>query len=146
VWLWDANIVRAYSDRGADGHERVLARGRTVGWSAVGLPIVVVSELLEGRLGYLREAHRLAPRQLIVAFRHLEQTLDVLSAFAVIPFDEAALTVYTRRRLFPGTMSRNDRLIAAIALAGRHILVTRNVSYFLGVSGLQVENWIDNEP
>jgi predicted nucleic acid-binding protein len=146
VWLWDANVVRAYSDREAEGHERVLARGRTAGWGAVGLPVVVVSELLEGRLGYLREAHRLAPRQLIVAFRHLEKTLEVLSAFAAIPFDEEALEVYTRRRLFPGTMSRNDRLIAAIALAGRHVLVTRNMSHFLGVPGLLIENWIDDEP
>lgn len=46
---------------------------------------------------------------------------------------------------FLRTMSRNDRLIAAIALAGRHVLVTRNVSHFLGVPALLVENWIDDE-
>jgi predicted nucleic acid-binding protein len=144
VWLWDANIIRAYSDREADGHYRVLTRGRVVGWEAVGLPIVVVSELLEGRLGYLREAHRLAPRQLNIAFRHLANTLDMLSSFAIIQFDEDALEVYTRPRLFPGTMSRNDRLIAAIALAGGHVLLKRNVSHSLGVPDLQIGNWIDD--
>jgi hypothetical protein len=34
MWLWDANVVRAYTDREADGHDRVLARGRAVGWQA----------------------------------------------------------------------------------------------------------------
>jgi predicted nucleic acid-binding protein len=144
VWLWDTNIVRAYSDREAEGHDQVLTRGRAVGWDAVALPIVVVSELLEGRLGYLRDADRLAPRQLSIAFRRPANTFEMLSAFEIIQFDERALDVYTRPRLFPGRMSRNDRLIAAIALAGGHVLVTRNVSHFVQVSGLVIENWIDD--
>jgi predicted nucleic acid-binding protein len=41
-------------------------------------------------------------------------------------------------------MSRADRLIAAITLAGDHRLVTRNVSHFLPVPDLVIENWIDN--
>jgi predicted nucleic acid-binding protein len=67
----------------------------------------------------------------------------VLTSFPLVPFDEDGLAVYTRRQLFPGTMSRNDRLIAAMALAGRHVLVTRNISHFVGVPDLAVENWID---
>jgi predicted nucleic acid-binding protein len=41
-------------------------------------------------------------------------------------------------------MGLEDRQVAAIALAGRHILVTRNVSHFIAVPGLMIENWIDD--
>jgi predicted nucleic acid-binding protein len=143
VWLWDTNIVRAVSDDSADGHSRVLSRLEAVGPEAVGLPVVVATELLDGRLQYLNAAHRLAPRQLLIAFGRFNATLRLLSLFPIIPFDETALSFYQQRRLFPGTMSRADRLIAAIALAANHSLVTRNVSHFLPVQGLTVENWID---
>jgi tRNA(fMet)-specific endonuclease VapC len=144
VWLWDANIVRAYSDREADGHTRVLQQGRAVGWDNVGLPISVAAELLEGRLSYLREAHRRASDQLVIAFQHLEHTLEIVNSFSVLPFDGHVLNVFGRKQLFPGTMSRADRLVAAIVLAGGHILVTRNVADFAKVPGLTLENWIDD--
>ena len=143
MWLWDTNIVRAFSDERVDGHDRVRARLEAVGPGAVGIPVVVAAELLDGRLRYLNAAHRLSARQLLVAFEQFDATVRLLSLFPVVPFDEAALDVYRQRRLFPGTMSRADRLIAAVALAGSHCLVTRNVSHFLPVQGLVIENWID---
>jgi hypothetical protein len=76
VWLWDANIVRAFSDAKADGHERVGARAEAAGPGAIGLPVVVAAELLDGRLQYLRGAHRLASPQLVVAFGQLTQTIE----------------------------------------------------------------------
>jgi predicted nucleic acid-binding protein len=146
MWLWDTNIVGAYSNRNAEGHERVLARADGVGWQYIGLPVVVAAEMLEGRLRYLREAHRRTPRQLVASFQRLEDTLRLLAAFAIVPFNDAALQVYERRSLFAGTMSREDRLIAAIALASAHRLVTRNVGHFSSVPGLVVENWVDEAP
>jgi predicted nucleic acid-binding protein len=80
----------------------------------------------------------------VVAFEQLLATLRLLNLFAIVPFDAAALQVYEQRHLFPGTMSRADRLIAAIALAGGHRLITRNVSHFLPITGLAIDNWIDN--
>jgi tRNA(fMet)-specific endonuclease VapC len=146
MWLWDTNIVRAFSDSRADGHGRVRARTEAAGPESIALPVIVVTELLEGRLQYIRTAHRLAPHQLVVAFRQFTHTLQLLSLFSTEPFDEAALRVYQQRHLFPGSMSRADRLIAAIALAGDHRLVTRNVGHFLPVPGLRIENWIDDSP
>lgn len=145
MWLWDTNIVRAFTDQQADGHTRVLARTEAAGPGTIGIPVVVAAELLEGRLQYLRAAHRLASHRLVVAFEQLLATIRLMSLFEIIPFDEAALQVYEQRHLFPGTMSRADRLIAAITLAGGHRLVTRNVSHFLPVPGLTIENWIDNQ-
>ena len=40
-------------------------------------------------------------------------------------------------------MGRADLLIAAITLANRATLVTRNLKDFRQVPGLQIENWAD---
>jgi tRNA(fMet)-specific endonuclease VapC len=40
-------------------------------------------------------------------------------------------------------IGRADLLIAAIALANRAILVTRNLKDFRNVAGLPLENWAD---
>jgi predicted nucleic acid-binding protein len=144
VRLWDANIVRAFAEGRAEGHERVRARTALLGWSEIGLPIVTAAELLDGRLRYVREAHRQASHNLILAFQFLFSTLEFLKLVSVISLDEGALRIYRESHLFPGSMSRNDRLIAAITLAGDHILVTRNVAHFIAVPGLRIENWIDD--
>jgi predicted nucleic acid-binding protein len=143
VWLWDANIVRAFSDRNTEGHDPVLERADRVGWDEIALPIVVAAELLDGRLSYLREAHRRTPQHLLTAFERIDATVRLLTLFPIVGFDAAALRVYRQRQLFPGTMSRDDRLIASICVAGQHRLVTRNVADFAAVPGLVVENWID---
>jgi predicted nucleic acid-binding protein len=144
VWLRDANIIRAFGDSSAEGHDRVITRSSAIGWETIGIPIVVAAELLEGRLRFLREAHRRATRQLLTAFDRLDATIRFVSSFPIVAFDGAALRIYERRQMFPGTMSRDDRLIAAIALAGGHRLVTRNVSHFVGIPGLVIETWIDD--
>jgi tRNA(fMet)-specific endonuclease VapC len=145
VHLWDANIVRAFTDPGAEGHGRVRARTALYGWAQIGLPIVVAAELLTGRLGYVREAHRQAPQNLLVAYRLLMSTLGFLGTISLIPLDERALQVHRNKGLFPGTMGREDRLIASIVLAGGHILVTRNVAHFVNIPGLLIQNWIDDD-
>src|SRR5947207_1182208 len=104
MWLWDTNIVRAFSDSRADGHERVRARTEVSEPGAIGLPVVVATELLDGRLQYVRTAHRLAAHQLLVAFAQFTDTLRLLSLFTLVPFDEAALRVYQKRNLFPGNI------------------------------------------
>jgi predicted nucleic acid-binding protein len=143
MWLWDTNIVRAFIDASTKGFEEVRVQMDRVGDENIGLPITVAAELLDGRLRYLQEAYRRDPKHLIVAYERLGETIALLHTLLLVPFDEAALRVYQQRQRFPGTMSRGDRLIAAIALAGGHTLVTRNVAHFAGTEGLTVENWID---
>ena len=40
-----------------------------------------------------------------------------------------------------GPSGANDLMIASIAIANSHTLVTRNVAEFSRVSGLEVERW-----
>ena len=67
--------------------------------------------------------------------------LEVYCGRPLLPFDDAAVAVFQdlwMRRLRIGTM---DLKIAAIALANDATLLTRNVSDFGRVPGLQVEDW-----
>ena len=62
-----------------------------------------------------------------------------------MPFDAAAVAQFDRLRRNKKLkqIGRADLLIAAITLANRATLVSRNLKDFRLVAGLQVENWAD---
>ena len=71
----------------------------------------------------------------------LEKLLLVLP---VLPFDTAAALAYGNVIAQIGwSRTRDlDKLIAGHALATRSILVTANTADFVGVPGLEIENWM----
>jgi len=144
MYLWDANILKAFADAGADGHANVLAHAQRVGWEHLALPVPVCAEVLEGRLKYLHGAFQRGPTHYPPAFTRLEATLQLVTQFPIVSFDDAALTILQQRSLFLQPIGRTDRLMASIALAGGHVLVTRNVAHFRFISNLRFENWIDD--
>ena len=75
----------------------------------------------------------------------LAQAERDLRAFPALGIDAAVAAEFDRLRQLKGIkkIGRTDILIAAIALAHRAVLVTRNVKDFRQVHGLQVENWAD---
>ena len=81
--------------------------------------------------------------------RRREANLQELEAFFAtlhsLPFDGTAAKHYGRIRAelaASGTIiGPNDLLIAAIAVAGGHVLVTHNTSEFSRVRSLVVEDW-----
>jgi len=94
---------------------------------------VVKAELLFGA----RNGSR-APENL----RRLDRFFE---AFESLPFDDDAAHEYgllrTELRRAGKPIGANDMLIAAIALAHRATLVTRDDDDFLRVPGLRVESW-----
>jgi tRNA(fMet)-specific endonuclease VapC len=72
---------------------------------------------------------------------HLQRHLQVFCAIPLIAFDAAAAAIVQqlqRQRIRIGTM---DLKIASIALAQEASLLSRNVTDFQKVPGLQVEDW-----
>ncbi len=111
----------------------VLRRFRDTDASQMAISAPSVAELRYGALKSARVAE------------NSERLGVFLRPLRILPFDEAAAE---RHAWVKHTLSRQgaligvmDILIAAIALAGDHTLVTNNVREFSRVPGLRIENW-----
>jgi tRNA(fMet)-specific endonuclease VapC len=126
------------------GHPRVVARRSVVPSSEIAIAIITRIELLQGRFAFLFKAATAA--ELRRAQELLEQTEQALATIAeVLPIEEGAADEFDRLRQNRKLkkIGRGDLLIAAITLANRATLVTRNLKDFRLVPGLRIENWAD---
>ena len=141
MYLWDANILRAFGQ----GHATVrldLLRGP---WAEIALPSVVVAEVLRGRCECALKA---TPADAPLAHQRLLDTQQMLAQFHIVVFDGACATVMERLRQQHRRRKRYaDSMIAVMVLAGQHLLVTRNSTDFVDVSPtFWLANWIDHPP
>jgi predicted nucleic acid-binding protein len=141
MYLWDANILRAFGQ----GHATLRSYLLRVPWSEIALPSVVVAEVLRGRCDFALKA---TPAEAPLAHQRLLDTQQMLSQFHVVVFDAACATVMNDLRQRHRRRKRYaDLMMAAIVVAGQHILVTRNQADFRDVLPLaQLANWIDDPP
>ncbi len=110
---------------------------------AVVITIVTRIEVLQGRFDYLLKAAD--GSHLRRAFEWLLRSESLLEDCTALPIDAAAAAEFDRLRDNKKLkkVGRADLLIAAIALARRATVVTRNTRHFRDVPGLRVENWAD---
>jgi predicted nucleic acid-binding protein len=141
MYLWDSNILRAFGQ----GHVTLRSYLLRVPWSEIALPSVVVAEVLRGRCDFALKA---TPAEAPLAHRRLLDTQQMLSQFQVVVFDAVCATVMERLRQQHRRRKRYaDLMIAAIVVAGQHVLVTRNQADFRDVlPQAQLANWIDEPP
>lgn len=141
MYLWDANIVRAFGQ----GHPTVRLHLTRTSWAEIALPSVVVAEILRGRC---EAALKAIPREAPLAHQHLHEMQQMLSHFQIVLFDERCTPVMERLRKAHRRRKRYaDLMIAAIAVAGKHIVVTRNQADFADLlPPTQLTNWIDDPP
>jgi predicted nucleic acid-binding protein len=141
MYLWDANILRAFGQEHATLRLYLLR----VPWAEIALPSVVVAEVLRGRCEFALKA---TPAEAPLAHQRLLDTQQMLAQFHIVIFDVACATVMERLRQQHRRRKRYaDLMIAAMVLAGQHILVTRNRMDFVDVlPATQLANWIDDPP
>jgi tRNA(fMet)-specific endonuclease VapC len=123
-------------------HPRVVERASRF---AAELYLTMVSrmEQLRGRFDAVFKAGD--GEALLRAQQRLIETENGLNRLPILPINAAAAAEFDRLRGNKKLkkIGRGDLLIAAIALANRATLVTRNLKDFRQVPGLQVENWAD---
>jgi tRNA(fMet)-specific endonuclease VapC len=122
------------------GHERVTARRAQV-TEEVALTVVTRIEVLQGRFAFVLKAED--GEKLLRAQQRLAENERDLEQFIVLGIEAAAAAEFGRLRQNKKLkkIGRADLLIAAITLANRATLVTRNLKDFRQVPGLQVESW-----
>src|SRR5262245_56026544 len=141
MYLWDANILRAFGQ----GHATLRFYLLRVPWGEIAIPSVVVAE---GRRGRFESALKALPAEAPLAHQRLLDTQQMLAQFHTVVFDVACATVMERLRQQRRRRKRYaDLMIAATVIAGHHILVTRNHADFVDVlPPTQLANWIDDPP
>jgi tRNA(fMet)-specific endonuclease VapC len=124
------------------GQPRVVERRRREEEEVV-ITIVSRIETLQGRFATLMKAADAG--QLLVAQQRLDQAERDLAAFPTLRLDEAPVAVFERLHASRTLrkIGRADLLIAAITLANRGTLVTRNLRDIRRVPGLPLDNWDD---
>lgn len=124
------------------GHKLVAAR-RAQATAEVVLTVVTRIEVLQGRFASVLKAEDGA--KLLQAQQRLVDNEEDLEEFVILNVDSAVSAEFDRLRQNKKLKSigRTDLLIAAITLANRATLVTRNEKDFRKVPGLRIENWAD---
>jgi tRNA(fMet)-specific endonuclease VapC len=124
------------------GHPRVVERRSRVTEDVV-LTAVTRIEVLQGRFASVMKAED--AEQLLLAQQRLAESERQLASFDILPVDVAAAAEFERLLGTKGLrrLGRGDLLIAAIVLANKATLVTRNLKDHQKVSGLKLENWAD---
>jgi len=141
LYLWDTNILVHFTSQ-----RPILAlHVQRVKWEEIVLPSPAVAEFLRGRAEFAVKA---TPGQTPFAHGQLRQTLQLIARFRVLFFNEKADEAF--RKLLKTVKSSKryvDLMTAAMALAGNHIVVTRNTKHFKDVLPPdQLANWIDDSP
>ena len=123
------------------GHKRVTEK-RARATEEVTLAIITRIEMLQGRFASILKAEDAG--KLLLAQQRLVETEKDLRKFIILGIDGAVGTEFDQlRQNRKLKIRRGDLLIAAIALANRATLVTRNEKDFHKVPGLRIENWAD---
>ena len=141
MYLWDTNILTHH----VNGDATLRAHLQLTPWAQIALPSVVVAEVLRGRSDFALKA---AIKQLPQAHQLLVDTQKLLGTFQVVVFDESCASALVQLQAQHRAHKRHaDLMIAAIALAGNHTVVTRNVRHFADLLPAQrIANWIDDPP
>ena len=139
MYLWDSNILRYFGT----GHPQLTSSLQQVSWSEIGLPSVVVAEVLCGRCDFALKA---LPEQAPFAYAALASTLKLLNRFNTVVFnEEAAEALKELQQRHKAHKRYADLQIAAMAKAGGHVVVTRNLKHFKELLPRnQLANWIDD--
>lgn len=141
-FLLDTNHLSLLQRR-SSVQANLLARLETIPTEQVGTCIVCMEEEFRGWMAYLAslrsvEAH---PR----AYDRLNQLLSNFSRLSVLPFDDAALSIFQSLWLHRIRVSTMDLKIASIAIAHDAILLTQNTADFARIaerdSRLRFEDW-----
>ena len=124
------------------GHPQYSQRAHQISVHEQAVPIVVVEEILRGRLNSIRQAEAGKSKlSLERAYDLFGVTLNAFRHVTVLPYTSGADILYQQWRSEKARGGTHDLRIAAICVACSATLITRNQRDFEQVPGLSLEVW-----
>jgi tRNA(fMet)-specific endonuclease VapC len=124
------------------GSPAYVRRAEAVPGDEHALPVVVLEEVLRGRLNEIRRAEAGKSRISIArAYDLLQETVEYFREFHVLSYTTEAERLYQSWRQQKLHVGTQDLRIAAICVAHSATLISRNRRDFALVPGLSVEFW-----
>ena len=105
----------------------------------VAVTIITYEEQMRGWFAVVAQA-RTTPQQ-IEAYRKLRRFINQYSRINLVDYDAAAAGEFEQLRQAKVRVGTKDLRIAAICLANKAVLLSRNLRHFQQVPGLKVEDW-----
>lgn len=121
------------------GHPLLAQRVAAQPPGAVGVSVITVEESLRGRLAVLARAPDGTAR--VARYGLLEQTVRLFHQFPIASFDQAGEQHFQQLIQLRLRIGTRDLKIAAVVLAHRLVLLTRNRRDFARVPGLAMDDW-----
>lgn len=126
-------------ERGGIIAQKLVSRLATVSLADIAVTIITYEEQTRGWLGYIAKANSLEDQ--IIAYRKLEKHIATFSRLQIVGFDNDSANIFRKLRANYPWLGTMDLKIAAIAISKQATLLTRNLSDFQNISGLQFEDW-----
>jgi tRNA(fMet)-specific endonuclease VapC len=124
------------------GRAPFVARASQIPVQEQAVPIVVIEEVMRGRLNTIRQAEAGKGNVNVErAYSLFEGTLEAFRQVAVLPYTAAADELYQQWRRQGIRIGTHDLRIGAICVACSAKLITRNRRDFEQVPGLLLEIW-----
>ncbi|MBW4480296.1 MAG: type II toxin-antitoxin system VapC family toxin [Tolypothrix brevis GSE-NOS-MK-07-07A] len=138
LWLLDTDHVSLLLEHHPQVSRRVANQG-----AEVAISIVTVQELFNGWVVRINSAREV--EDVVRLYGKLSRTVALFGRVRVLDFDGKAGEMFQRLLTENPTLSKQrlqkDMRITAIALANNAVVVTRNNRDFSQVSGLNIEDW-----
>lgn len=125
------------------GYEPFLNKLSNIPVQEQAVPIVVIEEIMRGRLNMIRRAESSSGRlSLEQAYALFERTFKDFQTLEILPYTQAADALVARWRQQKLRLGTNDLKIAAICQSYGATLVSRNRRDFERIPNLDVEYWV----
>lgn len=124
------------------GHPVFSRRAAEIPVHEQAVPVVVIEEILRGRLNSIRQAEAGKSKvSLERAYDLFEETLTAFRQVTILSYSSEADLLYLQWRKEKLRVGTHDLRIAAICVARSAKLITRNRRDFERVPGLSLEVW-----
>lgn len=121
------------------GHPKIRERLALIPADEIAITIITAEEQLRGRLAQVGKAASGHARS--IAYVYLRKAIIDLAKLNILDYDGNSDSIFEGLKLQRLRAGSQDLRIAAVSLANRAILVTRNRTDFAKVPGLMLEDW-----